>query len=369
MKNIHFVTSGISETSGGPTWVVVNLAKQFSKRDFKVRISSFGNLESNRIELHALESELGSLNVRLDCYYASFLNNYGFVNPILFLKIILSGAKKEKIILNYVYSVPIIYFAIFGRSRSEIYLLPHGSLSRNEFKKLPFFKSLFVFSLFLTNFHKRFHFVFATRLERDNSVLKNSRKQSIIGFGIDQDSREFLTPPTKNRLLFLGRIAEIKNLEGLLLALNLLASQGVDVFLEIIGDGDESYVATIRNLVTELNLNRSVTFTGWRSGIAKEQALNRSSVLVLPSHSENFGVVVLEAAAKGIPSVLSPAVGISENVAHSNAGVVALSDSPKDLCNAIIQILDNFDEYAENAYLWSKRNSWDSIVHDWERLF
>lgn len=367
--SIHFITSGISELSGGPSWAVVNLAKQFAKRGFSVRISSFGNLESSRNELKILEAQLDALEIKLDCYFARLLNKYGFVNPTLILKIMFNRAQNEKFILNYVYSFPILYFAIFCRCNSEVFLIPHGSLSRNEFRKYPIIKILYALILLLTNVRNRFHFVFATRYERNNSLFSKAPKQSIIGFGIDNEIRGSISSTVKNRLLFLGRIAAIKNLESLLIALNILSSKGIVCFLEIIGEGKENYVASLKNLTKELNLNGVVSFSGWLSGIEKEQVLNRSNVLILPSHSENFGIVVLEAAVKGIPCVLSPSVGIAENVALSRAGVVARSTSPNDLSDAIIEILENLGEYAENAYSWSRTNSWDSISQLWENLF
>lgn len=205
----------------------------------------------------------------------------------------------------------------FCRCNSEVFLIPHGSLSRNEFRKYPIIKILYALILLLTNVRNRFHFVFATRYERNNSLFSKAPKQSIIGFGIDNEIRGSISSTVKNRLLFLGRIAAIKNLESLLIALNILSSKGIVCFLEIIGEGKENYVASLKNLTKELNLNGVVSFSGWLSGIEKEQVLNRSNVLILPSHSENFGIVVLEAAVKGIPCVLSPSVGIAENVALS----------------------------------------------------
>jgi glycosyltransferase involved in cell wall biosynthesis len=369
IRIIHLVTSGINEKSGGPSWVVINLAKQFAKSNHAVKISSFGNFESDREDLQSLREDLFTIGVTLDCYFSNFLNKYGFGNWYTILGVLRQSPKTEPLIFNYVYSLPVFIQSVFSRRKYGLFLMPHGSFSRREFTRIQIVKYVYLLMLFQTNFHKKFHFVFATNLERANSAMKLNQNQTVIGFGIEPEPNIAVDFQLGNKLLFLGRIDKIKNLSSLLYSLKMLDLKKYDLSLEIAGDGDQDEVLFLKNIIAMINLEDFVTFTGWRSGFQKQESLMRSKILVLPSHSENFGVVVLEAAAKGIPSVLSPNVGIAENVALANAGAVAKSTSPTDISAAILEVLDNWNEYSANALRFSTENSWAKIGSEWELLF
>lgn len=369
LNNVLFITSSICQRNGGPSWVVVNLAKQFTLSGYSVYISSFGNSYSDLPELELLKNELSLVGVNLDIYFSKYLNSYGFYNLFKIFKIIRNIKVSDRIILNYVYSVPVLLFTLLSKRDSEVYLMPHGSLGRNEFRKLKSLKYLFLLILRFFGFHRRFHFVFASNLERKNFLLKNSVNSSVIGFGVDSSPQLFKYKHPGNRLLFLGRIDKVKNLESLLCAMKIMVLDGCEIFLEIAGDGNASEILELKRLVTEFALNNYVEFTGWRTATEKEESMKRSNALVLPSHSENFGVVVLEAAAKGIPSIISPNVGIAEKVLLAEAGVVALSTRPADIAKAISALFSELDKYSSNAYFFSKKNSWDSIALEWDSLF
>lgn len=366
---IHLVTNGIGETSGGPTWVVINLAKEFARGGQKVKISSFGNSKKDQLDLELLRDDLFAAGITLDFYFSNILNKYGFGNWKAVIKVLHQSSEADPLIFNYVYSFPLFIQSIFSRRNNGLFLIPHGSYSREEFRKFNFVKYVFRFVLFLSRFHRKFHIVFATKLERSNSVFRVSQNQSVIGFGIEPESNFHNKPDLTNKLLFLGRIDRVKNLGGLLYALKLLDLKKLSISLEIAGDGDMTEVLLLKNIVAKQNLEDFVTFTGWRSGSQKQESLMSSKVLILPSHSENFGVVVLEAAVKGIPSVLTPNVGIAEKVAMAKAGAVAESTSPADISSAISEVLNDWNTFSNNALRFSKDNSWREIGREWNLLF
>jgi glycosyltransferase involved in cell wall biosynthesis len=123
--------------------------------------------------------------------------------------------------------------------------------------------------------------------------------------------------PRGDDLLFLGRINWKKGLDRLIEAMRLLP----EARLIIAGNDEENYRATLPS-------TENVRFAGAVSGDVKDDLLRRAAVLVLPSYSENFGNVVLEAMAVGTPVVVTPEVGLAEEVEHSGAGVVVSNDPP-----------------------------------------
>lgn len=102
------------------------------------------------------------------------------------------------------------------------------------------------------------------------------------------------------RLMFLSRVHEKKGIEGLLLALAQLPKH---FELDIYGTGDSRYVAGLEKRVSDLGLDRRVRFRGHVEGEAKSAAFYDADIFILPTYSENFGIVVAEAMAHGVPTI------------------------------------------------------------------
>ncbi len=105
-------------------------------------------------------------------------------------------------------------------------------------------------------------------------------------------------------LLYLGRIHPIKGLDLLLQAWTQLQVRYPHWNLVITGKGELEHVQDIHNLAKSLGAQR-VTFSGPLYGSAKTKAYFGADLFVLPTHSENFGMVVAEALAHACPVVVS----------------------------------------------------------------
>ncbi|MBK8389049.1 MAG: glycosyltransferase family 4 protein, partial [Saprospiraceae bacterium] len=73
--------------------------------------------------------------------------------------------------------------------------------------------------------------------------------------------------------------------------------------LIIAGNNTNLYFKELEELVEKLNLSKSIEFIGEVMGEEKENLLAKSYFLILPSDSENFGNVVIEALAQGTPVI------------------------------------------------------------------
>lgn len=144
--------------------------------------------------------------------------------------------------------------------------------------------------------------------------------------------------PSEIRVLFLGRLNPVKNLESLLDAWRLVVVRLPDAVLDIAGDGDPSYVASLHDRALRAGVVDSVEFRGFVTGAYKQQLLSSASIVVLPSFHENFGVAALEAVQAGIPVVVSPEVHLADFIRRERLGVVAQS-TPSDLADAIVRLI------------------------------
>lgn len=104
------------------------------------------------------------------------------------------------------------------------------------------------------------------------------------------------------RIGFLGRFHPIKNLDILIKAWALLDSKEWELVL--IGNGDNNYVTYLKSLITNSNIS-NISFTGFLQGREKREMIATLRYLILPSRSENFGMVVPEALIQGIPVIAS----------------------------------------------------------------
>ena len=107
-------------------------------------------------------------------------------------------------------------------------------------------------------------------------------------------------PGGRLRLMFLSRLHPKKGLD---LLLTVLARLPEIVTLDVYGSGAPKYEADLARQVAELGLGRRVAFHGHVAGVAKTQAFAEADIMCLPTHSENFGLVVGEALAHGVPAI------------------------------------------------------------------
>jgi len=148
-----------------------------------------------------------------------------------------------------------------------------------------------------------------------------------------------------------------KGLENLLDALPQLRNSNVS--LEVCGTGDPIYIESLRTRVKSLALNEMVTFSGHVDGEEKSEAFYRADVSVIPSHSENFAMVVAEALAHGVPVIASTGTPWSAVTEHKCG--YWIPNDPESLARALSSI-GNEDlegmgrrgrQWMQMAYRWA----------------
>ncbi len=172
-------------------------------------------------------------------------------------------------------------------------------------------------------------------------------------------------PVNKPIILFLSRLHYKKRPDLLIKSLGDLVKLRQDFHLIMAGSGDNNYVSYLQDLVNEIGLTEFTSFAGFVSGRSKDLLLQGSDLFVLPSFSENFGIVVAEAMAVGLPIIITPGVQIAPEIAEAQAGLVVEGEID-ELAKAIIQLLNAPQlriQMGENAKkLASQKYSWEAIA-------
>jgi glycosyltransferase involved in cell wall biosynthesis len=138
------------------------------------------------------------------------------------------------------------------------------------------------------------------------------------GVEIGAESAPAPPAPAAAYALFLGRISWKKGLDRLVEALAFAPG----VSLVVAGNDDENLWPGLERRIAELGLTGRIRRVGYVHGDDKWKLLREASFLVLPSRSENFGNVVLEAMAAGIAVIVTPEVGLAGKVGDSGSGLV-----------------------------------------------
>ena len=167
------------------------------------------------------------------------------------------------------------------------------------------------------------------------------------------------------RILFLSRLHPVKGLPVLMEAIAALRDGGAKLRLTIAGSGEPAYERTLRALVDQLRLREVVRFAGHIEGAAKDALFRESDVFALTSFQESFGLAVAEALAYRLPVLITPEVGIAEEVRAADAGWVVDPD-PRLVTKALSALHDDEQRRLamgeRGARLVAARYSWESTA-------
>ena len=164
-------------------------------------------------------------------------------------------------------------------------------------------------------------------------------------------------PPAEPVVVFAGRHIPEKRVPAIVPAIAAARASAPELRAELYGDGPER--ALVRARVKELGLDGTVTVPGFVEPARIDAALRRALCLLLPSRREGYGLVVVEAAARGTPSVVvaDPDNAATELIEEGVNGFVAASASPADLAQAILRVRAGGDELRTSTAAWYAANS------------
>jgi len=141
------------------------------------------------------------------------------------------------------------------------------------------------------------------------------------------------------RFLSVQRLEQVKNVSLQVHALSTLVSEGVDVALDIVGDGSQR--GMLGDLVREKDLERQVTFSGWLDAAGVQRKYADADCFLLTSFSEGWPLVIMEAGACGLPVVMTDVGSAGELVVHGESGWVVPVNNVRDLVGAMRQVVND----------------------------
>ncbi len=164
-------------------------------------------------------------------------------------------------------------------------------------------------------------------------------------------------------ILFLSRLHPKKGLDYLIPALGKLTHKSFQFILA--GNGDSDYEIEVEKLLHKHNIYTRTHRVGFVQGEYKNLLLQGADIFALTSHSENFGIAVLEALAAGIPALVTPGVALSSMLKQERIGYVTDLNidsitSSLEYCLNNLPALKEKGDSAKQIIL--KQYTWDSIA-------
>lgn len=173
----------------------------------------------------------------------------------------------------------------------------------------------------------------------------------------------------KRLVLFLSRIHPKKGCDLAIQAFTRTMKHDSRLHLVMAGPDQLGWQRDLETLALKLGAQDRITWTGPLYGDSKWSAFAAAEVFFLPSHQENFGIVVAEALSTGTPVLISNQINIWREIAKAHAGLVD-ADTLESAVNMLQRWLDMSDEdrgsFSVAAYNCYK-NSF-SAVHAAEAL-
>ena len=175
----------------------------------------------------------------------------------------------------------------------------------------------------------------------------------------------------KDALLFLGRIAPIKQLETVIEALGSLpASQRIP--FTIVGPGEQAYVGRLRALILKLSLHDTVTLTDTPyTSIEARNWLDSHRYFILPSKSEGMPQALVEAMSRGRVVIGSDNQGIAELITHEQNGLLYVNGDVFALANLLKTLplsKSTSEQLGAKAYRTARGFVWETIIDRLEKV-
>jgi glycosyltransferase involved in cell wall biosynthesis len=214
----------------------------------------------------------------------------------------------------------------------------------------------------------------ASNKEKENLLkLNKNLKIKVLPFGIEKDfikRNQYKKIPVKHKALFFSRLHPVKGIEDLINCWNKINNENWE--LHVIGPKENDFFYSKINILKKKNYYNNIKFFKPIFGYKKKAKLFcKYDFLVLPSKSENFGIVILESLARGLP-VLTTKNTPWLSIKKFNAGWIINNDN-SELTRALKNIFNlnsrQFETKSNNAINLAKKYKLEIVLKKYLKVY
>lgn len=168
-------------------------------------------------------------------------------------------------------------------------------------------------------------------------------------------------------IISIGRLSKEKGFLDSIDVFNIISKQHPDWTFNIIGDGDERKL--IEERIKYYNLEKKVILHGFQKKDYIYDLLKKSSIYLMCSYEESFGIVLLESGSFGIPAVaFTSAQGANEIIQNNITGFLIENRNKDEMANKVIELIEN-DKLRHRFGIRFKKDiqkySFENIQKEW----
>lgn len=170
-------------------------------------------------------------------------------------------------------------------------------------------------------------------------------------------------------IISVGRLSDEKGYLDLIEVMKSLNKINNKIKLTICGDGYQRL--EIEQKIKQYNLSRNVKVTGFIYGKELSEIYKNASLYVMPSKSESFGLVLLEAMHYGLPCIAFDSASGARELLKNGIGILIKDRNINEMAEKINELLNNRDmlkKYSEKSINYVSNYSLDKIYKQWKKI-
>ena len=379
MKVLH-VISALDEKYGGPSILLPELCLKQKENNDVVHIVTT-TLTNESI---LFKEKLLNGGVYLKIFKA--FSKYRF-SMNLYLWYLRNLSKYDVIHIHSIYRFPVdLAFLISFLNGYKFVFSPHGSLdpylfNRSDNKLIGFLLKKLIHLILYFPLKKAF-FHFTAEDEKKLCMLKNivSKSSVISPIAFEEKKTDLLNKNYLKSFLkisketfligYIGRLHEKKNIDSLIKAFNKISlDPKLNIGLLIVGPGKKEYRNYLEKIIKQ---NKNIFLFNQIPHNEIEKFMYGLDLYALPSHSDNFGISILEALCVGTPVLISDKVNIYSKIKYYKCGKIVKTDF-NSIASGLIELINNPKKLKimqkNSKNLLKIEYSWNYIIHKYRKMY
>jgi glycosyltransferase involved in cell wall biosynthesis len=303
---------------GGTIVVVARLAEQLALEGHD--ISVYTTTANGKEELNVIPGREVTVDGVKVTYFKRITGDHTHISPTLWKKLYSTVISFDVVHIHSWWSPLVIGAAqICKLKKVKPIFSPHGMLSTYIMETNNAGKKKILHDVVGKNLLKytKLHVTAETEWDESAKIIPHWRGHVIPNLVV---LSEKAYPRPENEIFTIGFISRIDPKKGLDLLIRALSNVNFEYKLQIAGEGEDNYVASLKQLSLDSGNDSKLEWVGWKNGEDKFDFLSRLDLFALTSHNENFAVVVIEALSVGTPVLLSDKVGLYKYVLDRDMG-------------------------------------------------
>lgn len=303
-----------------------------------------------------------------------FVRRWGSLTVYLYAPIyLLANAKRFDLIIDEVHGFPFFSPLLTGK---PVIVFIHEIAGKIWDSMFPFPKNAIGKLLEWLYFRLYKHCMFWTDAQStiDELVERGIPRNNCIAIPCPIMIKPMDRIPKKEKnhtFICVSRLVKMKGVEDVIASFSIINKYDKESRLWVVGEGDAEYRSILVKLVKRLSLEPRVTFFGYVTEAKKVNLLRRAHILLHASVKEGWGLVVLEAASQGTPSVVYNVQGLRDTVKDNVTGILTSKNTSEELARESLSLIGNKRKYKNlenNALALSKSFSWKETTKQSEAL-